>query len=453
VEYRVSGALVWLPFDDGVSTATSVTVTGLLPAVTYEFRLGATNSVGTTYSDTLTVRTLGFTFLSFTPSSVSKGAAVDVVGSSLSLVTEVRIGTLVVPFRFVSDEILVVTVPSAAKTGVLRLISSSQNVSAGTLTVASRGTATPSITVVEPYVASPGAVLRVQGSNIGAASVVRVAGLDAVFSVTGRNALSLTLPLNANNGKVTITTPGGTATSSGTVVVPPRVTGSLSGGAGVLVSLAGENLADVTSVSLNGVSITPSAKALTSVSFVVPSNAVSGSGFVTGPGGVSSTFTFTLLPPPVLNAFSVSVKVGDTVTLSGSNLQGVTNVLIGTLAATSLSSTSTTVTFVVPTGAKTGTVTFTGAAGTVVSSSTLTVLPPPVITGMTPTSGKTGTTVTITGTGLTGATVTVGTKTATKSTNTATQIKFKIPTGLAKGTYTVKVVTANGETTRTFRVT
>jgi uncharacterized protein (TIGR03437 family) len=49
--------------------------------------------------------------------------------------------------------------------------------------------------------------------------------------------------------------------------------------------------------------------------------------------------------------------------------------------------------------------------------------------------------------------VTVGTKTATKSTNTATQIKFKIPSGLAKGTYTVKVVTANGETTRTFKVT
>ena len=95
VEYRVSGALTWLTFADGESTGNIwPTVTGLLPDVSYEFRVGATNSVGTTYSETEIVRTSGFTFVSFAPSYVSKGAAVDVVGTSLSLVTEVRIGTV-----------------------------------------------------------------------------------------------------------------------------------------------------------------------------------------------------------------------------------------------------------------------------------------------------------------------------------------------------------------------
>jgi uncharacterized protein (TIGR03437 family) len=72
---------------------------------------------------------------------------------------------------------------------------------------------------------------------------------------------------------------------------------------------------------------------------------------------------------------------------------------------------------------------------------------------MSPTSGRVGTTVTIGGRNLSNATVYFGTRIATKSSNTATQIKVKVPTGLAKGTYTLRVVTANGETTRTFKVT
>ena len=149
----------------------------------------------------------------------------------------------------------------------------------------------------------------------------------------------------------------------------------------------------------------------------------------------------------------MTVKIGDTITLTGTNLQNVSGVKVGSVAATTFSSTETTVTFVVPAKAVSGKVTFQGAAGTVVSSSTLTVVEPPTITSMSPTSGKTGATVTIKGKNLLNATVYFGTRIATKSSNTATQIKVKVPTGLSKGTYTVRVVTANGETTRTFRVT
>lgn len=47
VEYSSDGGATWLVFSDGVSTGTTATVTGLLPAVDYNFRVSAVNVIGT----------------------------------------------------------------------------------------------------------------------------------------------------------------------------------------------------------------------------------------------------------------------------------------------------------------------------------------------------------------------------------------------------------------------
>ena len=47
VEYKLSSAGVWTTFSDGVSTATTATVTGLTNDLSYDFRVSAINAIGT----------------------------------------------------------------------------------------------------------------------------------------------------------------------------------------------------------------------------------------------------------------------------------------------------------------------------------------------------------------------------------------------------------------------
>jgi hypothetical protein len=75
----------------------------------------------------------------------------------------------------------------------------------------------------------------------------------------------------------------------------------------------------------------------------------------------------------------------------------------------------------------------------------------PKITSFTPASGRPGTTITITGTNLLNATsVKIGAVTAAVTSDTATTIKVKIPTGAHTGF--IKVTTPAGEVTSATRV-
>lgn len=163
----------------------------------------------------------------------------------------------------------------------------------------------------------------------------------------------------------------------------------------------------------------------------------------------------TVTPPaPTISSFTPTTAAsGDTVTVSGSHFTGAASVHIG---ATNVPTYSVlddaTLTLTVPGGASTGTITITTAAGTGVSSGSLTIgssVAAPTISGISPTSGVPGDSITVTGTNLASASsVKIGGSGGTPviiATNTSTTITFAIPNGAASGR--VWVQTAGGSVT------
>ncbi|RZK46885.1 MAG: hypothetical protein EOO59_18610, partial [Hymenobacter sp.] len=136
--------------------------------------------------------------------------------------------------------------------------------------------------------------------------------------------------------------------------------------------------------------------------------------------------------PTIASFTPASGMPGATITITGTNLVGVTSLLLGTVAATFTVVNSTTVTFTVPATAQTGTITLTTGGGAATSGSTFTVLPAaataPAITSFSPTSAYQGATVTVEGSNFLGATgVTVNGTATTFAITNATTLTFVVP--------------------------
>lgn len=152
--------------------------------------------------------------------------------------------------------------------------------------------------------------------------------------------------------------------------------------------------------------------------------------------------------PAIAGFFPTSGPVGTTVSVSGSNLTGATQVRFGDVPATSFSVASANqLTAVVPSGTPGGQLRVTTPKGTAVSAGSFTVtFAPPTITSFSPPSGESGTVVTINGTQLTGTTnVQFGQTSAPFEVLSSTQLQATVPIGADSGP--IAVTTANGTAT------
>jgi hypothetical protein len=205
------------------------------------------------------------------------------------------------------------------------------------------------------------------------------------------------------------------------------------------ITLSGTNLASATAITIGTVNAQFRIVTATTVVITVPAGVVSGSKIsATNPGGTTTTTKF-VFQAPVIATTTAAAKVGQTVTITGSNLKATSVIFGGNKTAKPVINDGETITVVVPTGVLTGPIKITTGAGVVYTSSFTVTPPTPAVTSFTPATGKKGVTlVTVKGTNLTGATVTIGSTPVTLSAGaTSTSLKFTIPAGATSGKITV----------------
>ena len=153
---------------------------------------------------------------SFSPGSGPAGTTVTINGSSFTGATAVTFNRVAAGFTITSNTVIQATVPSGASTGPI-----SVSTPAGT------ATSTTNFAVVNPPVISSfsptsgpaGTTVTINGSSFTGATTVAFNGLSASFSVTSNTVIQSVVPAGAASGPVTVTTPGGTATSASNFTV------------------------------------------------------------------------------------------------------------------------------------------------------------------------------------------------------------------------------------------
>ena len=342
-------------------------------------------------------------FEGFSPASAMPGETITITGDYLNLIHEVIFAEEVaVPEEnFISHDRyqIQVVVPDSARTGEIILsdgveelpnwIYSEEELEVGTPTVTS-------ITTDTRFKA--GERLSINGTALSLVDYVRFEGAEVPsaalaeddkepFNVNenGTN-LTLTLPAEAASGTVELVLRSGvtvTASQHFEVVVPTDITVTTSRiKAGNALALSGNDLDLVTSLSfpsneegttIDGGEFTVAANSLTLNT--VPETAIDGNLSLNMANGMSVAVPYTLVKPTVTSYSANPVNAGETLTLTGTDLDLVTGVSIGggSTATPIEGSTESNLTITVPMDSQSGPVSLILANGTSVESGTLNV--------------------------------------------------------------------------------
>ena len=413
------------------------------------------------------------TISSFNPTTGTPGTTVTITGTNFGATQSggsVKFNGVIATPTTWSATSIVVSVPGAATTGPITVITAGGTASTSSLATPNFTIAasTPTITDFNPPSGPVGTQITINGTNLSSPTSVTVNGTP-VASIDSNNASQIKVTVasgTTGSGPIVVNTPGGQATSSTnfTVGSAPTVTAfnPTAGLVGASVVITGTNFTGATSVKFNGTAATPfSVDNDGQITTTVPSGASSGTVSVTtGNGTGTSTVTFTVGAPTVTNFTPAGGPVATSVTITGTNFGGSQGTSLvkfnGTTAIGVTNWSDTSITVPVPAGAATGTVSVTTPAGTGTSANSYTVGTVPVVSNFTPAGGPVGTTVTITGTsfGASQGTSTVnfnGTA-APGATWSDTSITVAVPAGASSGSISVITPTGTGTSANSFTV-
>lgn len=342
-------------------------------------------------------------FEGFSPASAMPGETITITGDYLNLIHEVIFAEEVaVPEEnFISHDRyqIQVVVPDSARTGEIILSDGAEELPNWIYSEEELEVGTPTVTSITTDTRfKAGERLSINGTALSLVDYVRFEGAEVPsaalaeddkepFNVNenGTN-LTLTLPAEAASGTVELVLRSGvtvTASQHFEVVVPTDITVTTSRiKAGNALALSGNDLDLVTSLSfpsneegttIDGGEFTVAANSLTLNT--VPETAIDGNLSLNMANGMSVAVPYTLVKPTVTSYSANPVNAGETLTLTGTDLDLVTGVSIGSgSTATPIEgSTESNLTITVPMDSQSGPVSLILANGTSVESGTLNV--------------------------------------------------------------------------------
>ncbi|MBL0211438.1 MAG: IPT/TIG domain-containing protein [Holophagaceae bacterium] len=387
-----------------VSSNTSTQVVAAVPGGATSGFISVTTAGGTATSiATFTVLPPSPGITGFSPTSGLVGAAVSITGTHLTGATAVSFnGTNAPSFTVGSSTQITATVPLGATSGPIAVTTPGGTATSSTSFIVA--VPAPTITGFNPTSGVVGTSVAVSGTNFSGASAVTFNGIAASFTIEDSTQLTATVPATAS-GPITVTTPGGTATSASsfTVTVPaPAITGfsPASGSVGSIVVITGTNFSGASAVAFNSVSAPFTINSPSQITATVPAT-TSGPIAVTTSGGTAvSSSSFIVTPPaPTIAGFSPgSGSIGSSVVITGTNFTSASAVKFNGVGAPFTINHPAQITATVP-ATTSGPITVTTPGGTATSASAFIVTAPaPTISGFNPTSGHVGASVVITGT-------------------------------------------------------
>jgi hypothetical protein len=265
------------------------------------------------------------------------------------------------------------TVPDGATTGAISITD------AGGTGISSTEFTIRAITSFSPTAGVPGTNVTINGVGFSDATAVAFGGNDAQsFTVVSGAMITAKVAAGTTTGPVSVTGPGGSATSSAVLYMPPAISGfrPASAGTNATVTVTGTGFTGATAVTLDGAGVPFSVTSNTRLTFTVPAGATSGAIQVTAPGGSdTSSSSFTVLMSAITSFSPNSGPVGTSVTITGTNLMGTVGIRLGSVVTVPTNVDATHVAFTVPPGASTGLIRILNLTGSATSPGTFTVTP------------------------------------------------------------------------------
>ena len=391
--------------------------------------------------DSFTVIGPGPYIASFSPTNGGSGTPIEIFGAHFAGVTAVKFNGTNASFQPpTQDTLCKATAPNSVTTGPITVVTSK-----GTWTTTDFFYGPPSISSFQPFRGRTGTNVVIKGKNFTGAKTLTFNGIPAVnFNVMNSTQMVATVPTNASTGIITITGPGAAFPTSTNFVVEPTVYSFSpnAGPVGTPVTISGANLKvySTNPVVLFSGSSTPaivSNAAFGTLVAAVPTGATTGPITITNADGKIITGDLFYLPIGNLAFTPTNGTAGITVTITGQNLTGATNVSFNGAPALFTVGSNTSITATVPEGVSSGPIAVSTPAGTV--TTTAAFYAPPVITSFSPTHGLPGTNVTIVGTNFLGASMVLfnGLKSPQIKVETNGTITAKVPDQAQTGPITV----------------